>query len=384
MRTRHLRAWTLAAAALSFGVAGCGDDAGTADETATATGTATAEATIATTTTVQAPSTSTAATVDTTMPSDTGPATDEGGSSDEFCTKVVEAEQVATTGPDVDFEAATEEEIAAAMEDFSAALLPLLDELATSVPDEIAGDLETVDSALRAGIESGDDPSGQPGFEEADRNIDEFVGDNCGFEVYPVRAVEYAFEDVPESIESGIVGFDLQNEGNELHEFVLFRINDDVDMSVEELLELPDDEAESMVEFIGATFAEPGESDMTFHDLRPGRYGAVCFIPVGTTDMSSLEGEASATTGEATTGEATTGGTGSAEMGPPHFTQGMLVEFEVTEGPGSDATSPTTTDTSGGSTTATTTEDDDATTTDGVSTTTTNDSESTTPSTTSG
>ena len=175
----------------------------------------------------------------------------------------------------------------------------------------------------------------------------------------PSAAVEYAFEDVPPTIEAGVVGFDLENEGREVHELVLFRINDDVDLTIEELAELPEQESESMVEFITAAFAAPSESDMTFHELRPGRYGMLCFIPVGTTDMSMLQdehmgeatGDAAATTTEATgemtemtemTGEETTGAAG--EMGPPHFTQGMMAEFEVTEagsGGGSESTPST-------------------------------------------
>jgi hypothetical protein len=263
----------------------------------------------------------------------------------------------------VDFESATEEEVAAAMEEFSAALIPLLDQLSEDVPDEIAGDLETIDSALRSGIETGDDPFSQPGFVEADRAIDQYVADNCGFDTYTVRDVEYAFEDVPATIEAGIVGFELQNEGNEVHEMVLFRINDDVDLTVEELAELPEEESQSMVEFITAAFAAPGEADMTFIDLRPGRYGMLCFIPVGTTDLSMLEGEppgeaTSDTSDAATTTEATGETTGdAANMGPPHFTQGMMTEFEVVEaGSGAGSTSPPSTmEDSDSSTTSTTT-----------------------------
>lgn len=374
MTNRQMRAFGLAVVAMFAGAA-CSDDddgddaADTTVEVSTVTPTTDATTTVATTD--SAPSTSSA----------TGD--DTSGGTDEFCTTVVEAEQIAAAGPDVDFEAATEEDIAAAMEEFSAALVPLLDQLSATVPEEISGDIETIDAALRDAIETGEDPASAPGFVEADRSIDQYVAENCGFEVYPVRAVEYAFEDVPDTIESGIVGFDLQNEGEELHEMVLFRIADDVDLTVEELLELPEEEAEQSVEFIGAGFALPGENDMAFFDLRPGRYGMVCFVPVGTTDMSILEGGGSATseatsgdattddamTGEATTGEATTGeATGSAtagpELGPPHFTQGMVTEFEVVEagsgGSGSTTTTeatgssgPSTTDGSGGSTPST-------------------------------
>jgi hypothetical protein len=368
MRSRHLRAWTLAAAALSFAVAACGDDDDAAEDTTSAdTALATTPATAASTT--SQPSTTTASSAASTTAATDSTVADSAsaGATERFCSTVVETGAVASAGPDVDFESATEDEITAAMEDFSTELLPLLDELATSAPDEIADDLETIDSALRSGLETGEDVASDPEFMEADRNINEYVGDNCGFEVYDISGVEYAFENVPDSIEAGIAGFNLVNEGNEVHELVLFRIDDDVDLTIEELLELPEDESQEMVEFMDAAFAEPGASDMFFRDLRPGRYGMLCFIPVGTTDMSDLEDQASGEAGSATTGNAsaTTGSatadTGSTsaggQQGPPHFTQGMIAEFEVTEA--GDSTSPSTTSGSDSSAPSTTSDDSD-------------------------
>jgi hypothetical protein len=81
-------------------------------------------------------------------------------------------------------------------------------------------------------------------------------------------------------------------------------------LSVEELLELPEEQVESMIEFLGVAFAASGEEDVTFAQLEPGRHVMLCFIPVGTTSMEMLEGE-------------------TPPEGPPHFTQGMVHEFEV-------------------------------------------------------
>ena len=387
-KRRPVVTWSVALGMVALGACSDDDDA----SEATVPPAVTAETSPATT--AAAPSTtatSTTATPSTPETTETTEATNE-AASEQFCSTVVEAEAVASAGPDVDFEAATEEEVAAAMEEFSAALLPMLDQLAADVPEEIASDLETIDSALRGSIESGEDPFGQPGFVEADRAVDEYVADNCGFEIYTVRAVDYAFEDVPDTIEAGIVGFDLENDGREVHEMVLFRINDDVDLSIQELTELPEEESQSMVEFVTVAFAAPGESDITFHDLRPGRYGMLCFIPLGTTDMSILEGEPSGeATGDATggapstteatsqTADMTTDSSGPSEMGPPHFTQGMMAEFEVVEaGSGGGSTSPSTTDGSDSSMPTTTTGSGAAT------TSTTNDTDSSAPSTTSG
>ncbi len=81
---------------------------------------------------------------------------------------------------------------------------------------------------------------------------------------------------------------------------VVFRKADGVTLPWEELLELPDEEAEEKAQFVTAAFAPPGEGSSTLAELEPGVYAMVCFIPVG-------------------------GG----EDGPPHFTEGMLEEFSV-------------------------------------------------------
>ena len=87
---------------------------------------------------------------------------------------------------------------------------------------------------------------------------------------------------------------------------ILFRIK--TDTPVEELL-ADEKKAEKESEFVGAGFAEPGVgTGSALVDLKkPGRYAAVCFIPVGT--HGDTEGD-----------------------GPPHFTEGMVSEFTVEKG----------------------------------------------------
>jgi hypothetical protein len=96
-----------------------------------------------------------------------------------------------------------------------------------------------------------------------------------------------------------------------MHEMALIRFNDDTTETIEELFELPEEEAFSKITMHGASFGAPGDSDTLFVDLEPGRYVIVCFLPVGATpdNMEALE---------------------SGELeGPPHFTQGMVEEFTV-------------------------------------------------------
>lgn len=119
-----------------------------------------------------------------------------------------------------------------------------------------------------------------------------------------MSAVDYEFENLPEEIDAGTVAFRMANDGGELHEIVVVRVNDDVTASAEELLELSEEEVESMATFVGGGFAPPGGTDVMIGEFQPGRYIAACFIPVGTTEET--EGD-----------------------GSPHFTEGMWAEFTV-------------------------------------------------------
>jgi hypothetical protein len=80
--------------------------------------------------------------------------------------------------------------------------------------------------------------------------------------------------------------------------------------SLEELLALPEEEAMTKATEAGAAFAAPGTIGTGTADLsEPGRYGIVCFIPVGATPDVLQSGEE--------------------PEGPPHFTEGMFAEITV-------------------------------------------------------
>ena len=105
----------------------------------------------------------------------------------------------------------------------------------------------------------------------------------------------------------------LSNEGEEFHEAQVFRIHDDVDLSMEEILALPEGKAETMADRVGGAFAEPDAGGDTTLTLEPGRYVMVCFLPEGYTPEAAEEAEESGTEPE----------------GAPHFTLGMASEFTV-------------------------------------------------------
>ncbi len=238
------------------------------------------------------------------------PATTEaagGGDLVAFCDALVAIDS--DPGPEIDFETATDEEQAKAIQEYASTFEPKLNAAEDNAPEEISDEVETAVSLSREGLSTGDDSFFEsPEFTEATSTIDQYALSNCGFEEVSVTGVEYAFEGVPATIDAGQTAFSFSNGGGELHEMAVFRINDGVEASFEELLALPEEEAMAAGRPVGFGFAPPGGTDALFLDLEPGRYGLACFLPVGSTPESDEEAVAE---------------------NPPHFTQGMVAELIV-------------------------------------------------------
>jgi hypothetical protein len=231
--------------------------------------------------------------------SDTTEAPDDNGAlagdSAAFCDGLVEFNS-AVFNVELD-ETSTEEDVMAAGDD----LVPIFEPVVENAPDDLADLATQLDTALQPLLE---------GDAEA-FNADETFGsymelvsgatDACDYDGVDVTAVDYAYEDVPETIAAGNVSFTLSNESDaEDHEMAILRRNDGVSESFDEILQLPEDQADAMIEFKTAAFASPGEQGSTLATLDPGDYVMVCFLPVG-----------------------------GAEDGPPHVSEGMVKEFTV-------------------------------------------------------
>jgi hypothetical protein len=237
---------------------------------------------------------------------------DEGGEGGEgdlatYCEKSAEIEILLSPGPDIDFESASPEEITEAMKAFASTGTEIADEALAVAPEEIRADIERLVGSLHEVAETGD-PSAFENEENeaASANAHAFDLENCGWNVVDVTATDYAFAGIPDELEAGVTSFELANDGTELHELIVLRKNDDTTESFDELLALPQEEAETKVTPVGAAFSTPGEEGVyAVADLTAGEYMAICFIPVGLVDE-----EAQAD-------------------GPPHFTQGMLHQFTV-------------------------------------------------------
>lgn len=208
-----------------------------------------------------------------------------------FCESVVAAETAvlaaASGGP-----SAVEDLVAAAVENAPAEL----EEQMGVVADTVRQAMETRDDSLFEEEE----------FAKSEEEVDQWVADNCGYERVDVAAVDYAFEGVPETLSAGTVTFAFSNEGEEMHEMLLLRFKDPK-TTVEDLMKLSQKQAQSKVDFLGASFGPPGASDIESREMTPGKYVMVCFVPVGSTSEKAAR----------------------KADGPPHVAKGMSAEFTV-------------------------------------------------------
>lgn len=170
-----------------------------------------------------------------------------------------------------------------------------------------------------------------PAFaQEADDS--DTMGDEMMAPMVEVSGVEYAFVGLPMSVPAG-TQVSFRNDGVELHEIVIARINDDTTESVEELLAMGD-EAMAKITIVGEgpLIAEPGAAAPGVLTLeQEGNYVALCFIPQGF-EPAVL---AAAGMGPDDLGPDTDPATLPEEVqaimaNPPHLAAGMIQQFTVT------------------------------------------------------
>ncbi len=202
-------------------------------------------------------------------------------------------------------EAELQVESAVASED-PEAVAPAFEDLVAAAPDAVKEVVDQTVTEAQKFLESGGDPS--PEFNAAYGEMMETVKDECGFNAIDAEAEDFKFSGIDDEIQAGPVVITFENNGSEYHEMAMARINDDVDLSAEELLALPQEEAEGMVTFLNGAFAAPGETGYTAVELEPGRYLVACFVPSGMTPAAVEENP-------------------EFEGGEPHFMQGMFTEF---------------------------------------------------------
>ena len=175
-------------------------------------------------------------------------------------------------------------------------------------PADIAEEVTTMTAAIEEVTSTGDFAAFEtPEFLAASEAVYSSLDDTCDVNVVEFSAVDYDYEGIPRTLPAGPTSFVMSNDSaaGEAHEFSLVKLSDDTDLSVQELLDMPEEQADQHIEtFAGGTFAPAGAAAGTVVDLTPGRWAYVCFIPVGT--VGDTEGN-----------------------GPPHFVEGMAGELTV-------------------------------------------------------
>lgn len=211
---------------------------------------------------------------------------------EEFCTSVVTAETAV---------------LAAASGGDPGDIEDLIATVEETTPAELEEQVGVVLTTVRGALETQDDSAFRSEeFTSSDEEVDQWVADNCGFERVDVAAVDYEFEGVPDTLPAGFATFAFSNEGEEVHEMLMVRYKDE-SLTIEDLMKLSDEEAQSKIDFLGASFGPPGTKDVESKELAPGKYALLCFVPVGSTSPKAARNA----------------------DGPPHVARGMSAEFTV-------------------------------------------------------
>lgn len=175
-------------------------------------------------------------------------------------------------------------------------------------PDGLAEEMRTMTSAVREVTSTGDFSAFETSeFLAASEAVYSSLDEACDLNVVEFSAVDYGYEGVPETLPAGVTSFVMANESEagEVHEFSLVKLSNETELTVEELLDMPEAGANQHIEtFAGGTSAPANATSGTVAELTPGRWAYVCFIPVGSVD-------------------------GTEGSGAPHFVAGMAGEFTV-------------------------------------------------------
>lgn len=253
-------------------------------------------------------------TTETTAADESGDEGDGEGDLAAYCENVLEVE---TAGePDIDFETAAPEQIAEAAKAFAQEkMVDPAHAAGEAAPAEIREDVALLVAAVDELAETGDfEAAFDEEVEAASERVHTFDLANCEWGQTEVNAIDYGYEGIPSTLEAGPTSFDLTNGGEEMHELILLRKKDDTTETFDELLALPQEEAQAKVDVLGSIFAAPGEEgEYSVVDLEAGEYLAICFIPQGFTPEVAEAAESG----------------GEVPEGPPHFTLGMKVPFTV-------------------------------------------------------
>jgi hypothetical protein len=169
------------------------------------------------------------------------------------------------------------------------ALETALSQVESTVPSEIAAPTQAVVAATRNAVQSGRDPfEADPNFEQNFTALQQYRYNSCGYTQLDVTGLEYEFQGLPKTLPAGPVAVRFTDTGAELHELQIFRVKSKD--SVKKIIGLSKKEQRKKIEEVGTAFTLQGQTVYDIFDLsKPGRYGAVCHLPVGSTSEEAVE-----------------------------------------------------------------------------------------------
>jgi hypothetical protein len=186
------------------------------------------------------------------------------------------------------------------------------EEAAPAVLTEAVTTMVTDGRAMLAAPPEEDGPPPMPSeaFYPAAVEVSDYMAANCDLQTVDVTATNYAFDGF-EGVEAGPTILNFDNQGTEFHEVVLMQVADGEERPFEELMALPEEEVDALVSDAGFVLAPPGAASYVTAELDPGRYIAICFVPVGATPEALASGAP-------------------LPEDDGHFMHGMVADFEVT------------------------------------------------------
>jgi hypothetical protein len=188
-----------------------------------------------------------------------------GTASEEFCAGLVDA-QLAIEGESPEDPAEFEVYVAERIE-------PNLQRFEANAPDDLAEAAATMNAAARKVLATDDFAAFEnPEYVEAASAVFSTLDETCGFPVLDVLARDFSFGGIPDELSTGVTVFAIINdsEAGEGHEFVMAKLRDDADVTVEDLLVMSDEESDQYIErFGGGTFSAAGTTTYVLSVLTP-------------------------------------------------------------------------------------------------------------------
>jgi hypothetical protein len=158
----------------------------------------------------------------------------------------------------------------------------------STTPPDIASQLQAVVATTRSSLQTGKDPSEDPTFDQNFNAVQQYRYTSCGYPQLDVTGVEYEFQGLPKTLPAGNVAIRFTDNGAEIHELDILRVKSKD--SAKKIAGLSERDLAKKAVSVAGTFATQGQTSYTIADLtKPGRYVAICHLPVGATSEQALE-----------------------------------------------------------------------------------------------